>query len=125
MYYAGDTDTNTGVIVSAILKNPSISTPAKYAFLYTEQGPYMDYLQAWIDVTGRRTTYVEVSQEQYEALWGKEFGEEMALMFKAFEKEGDWGKAHKPDVVTPKDLGIKEGEMVGLKATLEREKHRL
>lgn len=125
MYYAGDTDTNTGVIVSAILKNPSVSTPAKYAFLYTEQGPYKDYLQAWIDVTGRRTTYVEVSQEQYEGLWGKEFGEEMALMFKAFEKEGDWGKAHKPDVVTPKDLGIKEGEMVGLKATLEREKHRL
>ncbi|KAM0713958.1 hypothetical protein Q7P37_010921 [Cladosporium fusiforme] len=109
IYYAGDTDINTGVIVSAILKNPSISTPPP----------------TWIDVTGRRGTYLEVSQAQYESLWGKEFGEEMALMFKAFEQESDWGKAHAPDVITPTDLGIKEGDLLGLKATLEREKYRL
>lgn len=125
MYYAGDGDYNTGVFVSAIIAKPEISTPAKYAFVYTEQGPFRDYLQAWSDVTGRRATLVYVPQPEYESIWGKDFGEEMALMFKAFEPESDWGKAHKPDVITAEDLGISGSELIGLKATLEREKHRL
>jgi hypothetical protein len=85
----------------------------------------MDYLQAWIDVTGRRATYLQVSQPDYEAVWGKEFGEEMALGLNLSEAESDWTAAHKADVITAEDLGIKEGELVGLRETLEREKHRL
>ena len=59
-----------GVFVSAILAKPDISTPAKYASVYTEQGPFKVYLQASIEVTGRRAPYVQVSQEQFEAIWG-------------------------------------------------------
>jgi hypothetical protein len=125
IFYAGDTSTNPGTFVSAILAKPHISTPAKYVFVYTEQGPFSDYLQAWSDVTGKRATYVQVSQEQYEAIWGKEFGEEMALMFRSFEPEEDWGKAHKGDVVTGAELGIERGRLVGVRECLEREKHRL
>jgi hypothetical protein len=85
----------------------------------------MDYLQAWIDVTGRRATYLQVSQPEYEGVWGKEFGEEMALGLNVSEAESDWTVAHKPDVITAEELGINEGELVGLRETLEREKHRL
>ena len=125
IFYAGDASHNTGIFVSAILAHPEVSTPAKYAFVFTEQGPYMDYLKAWIDVTGRRATYVQVSQPDYEGLWGKEFGEEMGLGLRVSEAESDWTAAHKTDLVTAEELGIREGELVGLRETLEREKHRL
>ncbi|KAM0710758.1 hypothetical protein Q7P35_001496 [Cladosporium inversicolor] len=125
IYYSGDVDTNIGVFASAILAKPHISTPAKYAFVYTEQGPYIDYYQAWSEVTGKRVTFVQVGQEQYESVWGKEFGEELAAMFRSFEPESDWGKPYGGDVVTAGDLGIGRGELLGLKETLEREKHRL
>ena len=125
IFYAGDASHNTGIFVSAILAHPEVSTPAKYAFVFTEQGPYMDYLQAWIDVTGRRATYVQVSQPDYEEIWGKEFGEEMGLGLRVSEADSDWTAAHKTDLVTAEELGIREGELVGLRETLEREKHRL
>ena len=125
IYYSGDVDTNIGVFASAILAKPQISTPAKYAFVYTEQGPYSDYYQAWSEVTGKRVTFVQVGQEQYESVWGKEFGEELAVMFKSFEPESDWGRPYGGDVVTAQDLGIKREELLGLKETLKREKNRL
>lgn len=68
---------------------------------------------------------MQVAQPEYESVWGKDFGEEMAVMLKAFEPQRDWGYAHQLDVVTAEDLGIERGELVGLKETLEREKHRL
>jgi hypothetical protein len=68
---------------------------------------------------------VQVSQPDYEGLWGKEFGEEMGLGLRVSEAESDWTAAHKADVVTAGELGIKEGELVGLRATLERERYRL
>lgn len=125
LYYSGDVDTNVGVFTSAILAKPHISTPAKYAFVYTEQGPYRDYFQAWSEVTGKRVTFVQVGQEEYEDVWGKEFGAELGVMFRSFEPESDWGKPYGGDVVTAEDLGIRKEELLGLKETLEREKHRL
>jgi hypothetical protein len=125
MYYAGDEQTNAGVFVSAILAKPDVSTPAKYAFVYTEQGPYRDYFQAWAEVAGRRTTFVQISQAEYESVWGKEFGEEIAIMLKSFEPEADWTKPYGKDVVTAEDLGIRKEELIGLREALEREKHRL
>lgn len=85
-----------------------------------------DYLQAWIDVTGRRTTYAQISQSEYESLWGKEFGEEMVVMFKTFEVGNkDYDRAHRPNVISAEDLGIAKEDLIGHKTTLEREKHRL
>lgn len=118
IYYAGDVEHNAGVFVNAILKNPAVSLPAKYAFLYTSQGSMQQYLQAWIDVTGRRTTFVTVSLDEYEQIWGP-YGKEIGLMLKAFEPVNDWTKPYQPDVIAAKDLGIAEDELVDLKAALE------
>jgi hypothetical protein len=41
------------------------------------------------------------------------------------EVESDWTAAHKGEVVTAKELGIERGELIGLRETLERERHRL
>jgi hypothetical protein len=49
----------------------------------------------------------------------------MSLGLNISEAESDWTAAHKADVITAEDLGINEGELVGLRETLEREKHRL
>ena len=67
---------------------------------------------------------MQVSQAEYESVWGEEYGKEIAIMLKAFEKEGDWTKPYGEDVVTAEDLGIKE-ELIGLREALEKEKHRL
>ena len=69
MYIAGDTNHNVGVFVSAILKRPEISLPAKYAFVYTEVIPFKDMLLAWSEVTGRRATFIQCSLQEYEEVW--------------------------------------------------------
>lgn len=68
---------------------------------------------------------MQVGQDTYESVWGKEFGEELAVMFRSFEPESDWGKPYGGDVVTAEDLGIKREDLLGLKETLWREKERL
>jgi hypothetical protein len=119
--FAGDVENNAGLFVKAILANPEVSLPAKYAFLYTSQGTFQDYLQAWINVTGRRTTFVTTSLEKYEQMWGP-YGTEIGLMLKACEGVSDWAEAYKSDVVTAKDLKIPEGTLVDLQAALEKDK---
>jgi hypothetical protein len=78
-------------------------------------------LQAWIDVTGRRTTFISTSLEEYEELWGP-FGKEVGLMLRAFEPVSDWSTPYEPDVVTAGCLGIAEGSLIDLKAALEKDK---
>jgi hypothetical protein len=119
--FAGDVENNTGLFVKAILANPEVSLPAKYTFLYTSQGTFQDYLQAWINVTGRRTTFVTTSLEKYEQIWGP-YGTEIGLMLKACEGVSDWSEAYGSDVVTAKDLKIPEGTLVDLQAALEKDK---
>lgn len=124
LYNAGDESHNTGVFVSAILRKPKVSLPAKYAFVYTERVSFQEYLQPRNDVTGRRETFVQVSVEQYEELWGP-FGKELALMFEAFEKQPDWSVAAKDEVVTAEDLGIASEELLGTRAALEKNRDKL
>ncbi|KAI5270100.1 hypothetical protein E4T47_06494 [Aureobasidium subglaciale] len=117
IYFAGDIPTNAGIFVSAILKNPTTSLPAKYAFLYTSQGTMQVYLQAWINVTGRQTTFITTTLDNYEKIWGP-FGREVGLMLKAFAHVKDWTTPYGSDVVTAKELGIDEGELVDLEPAL-------
>lgn len=119
--FAGDVENNAGLFIKAILTNPDVSLPAKYAFLYTSQGTFQDYLQAWINVTGRRTTFVSTTLEKYEEMWGP-YGTEIGLMLKACEGVDDWSKAYGSDVVSAKDLRIPEGALVDLQAALEKDK---
>lgn len=124
LYFAGDIEHNAGVFVNAILAHPEVSLPAKYAFLYTSQGTIQEYLQAWIDVTGRRATFVPTSLDRYEQVWGP-FGKEVGLMLKAFEPVSDWTAPYQPDVVTARDLGLDDEDLCDLKAALEKDKELL
>lgn len=83
-----------------------------------------EYLQAWIDVTGRRATFVQTSLAQYEQMWGP-MGREVGLMLQAFEAVTDWTSPYKPDVVTAKDLGLAEGNLIDLRAAVEKDKELL
>ncbi|THW13254.1 hypothetical protein D6D19_08883 [Aureobasidium pullulans] len=117
--FAGDVSHNVGIFVSAILNRPDISLPAKYAFMYTSQGTFQDYLQAWINVTGRKTVFVPTSLESYEQMWGP-FGKEIGLMFKAFAGVDDWTVPYGADVVTAVDLGIPEDTLIDLQPALQK-----
>lgn len=122
---AGDVENNVGHFVKAILAKPEVSLPAKYAFLYTSQGTFQDYLQAWINVTGRRTTFVTTTLENYEQMWGPH-GLEVGLMLKACEGVStSWADAYGSDVVSAKDLSVSEGTLIGLQAALEKDKELL
>ena len=110
--------------MNAILANPSVTLPAKYAFLYTSQGTMQEYLQAWIDITGRRATFVSTSLERYEQIWGP-FGKELGLMLQTFEARSDWTAPYQSNVVTAKDLGLNGEDLCDLKAALEKNKELL
>ncbi|KAK5701498.1 hypothetical protein LTR97_004313 [Elasticomyces elasticus] len=117
MFCAGDTEKNVGTFVHAILSKPEISLPAKYAFAYSDALPFNKMLESWSEVTGKRSTFVECTQEEYGKMWGI-FGVELALQFKALEAQPDWTVPYKGDVVTAKELGIKAEELVNLKDAL-------
>ena len=117
---AGDVSVNIGVYVSAILRNPSVSLPAKYTFLVTENITIADTLKVWSEVTGKDAEYVEVSAEKFDALYPK-MGGELAAQLKWGETVPDWGKLGS-GLLSGKDLGVDEKELVGLKGFLEGSK---
>ena len=117
---AGDVSTNIGLYVSAILRNPSVSLPAKYTFVTTENISFADTLKAWSEVTGKEAEYVEVSAEKFDRIFPK-FGGELAAQFKWGETVRDWGTLS-GGLVSRQELGVDEKELVGLKASLEKMK---
>lgn len=114
---AGDVNVNIGVYVSAILRNPSASLPAKYAFVTTEDISFADTLKTWSEVSGKEAEYVEISAEQFDAMAPK-FGGELAAQFKWGETVPDW-KVLKKGIVSANDLGVDKKELIGLKGYLE------
>ena len=81
---AGDVSVNVGLYVSAILANPSVSLPSKYALVVTENISVADTLKVWSEVTGKEAEYVEVSAEKFDALFPG-MGGELAAQLK-------WGR---------------------------------
>lgn len=114
---AGDVSINIGLYVRAILRNPSASLPAKYAFVSTEDISHADTLKTWSEVTGKETEYVEVSVEKFNAQFGGAGGE-FAAQLKWGETVPDW-RGLKSGIVSARDLGVEEKELVGLKGYLE------
>lgn len=117
---AGDVSTNIGLYVSAILRNPSVSLPAKYTLVTTENISLADTLKAWSEVTGKEAEYVEVSADKFDGIFPK-FGGELAAQLKWGETVRDWGTLS-GGLVSRKELGVDEKELVGLKASLEKMK---
>lgn len=114
---AGDVSVNVGLYVSAILRNPSVSLPAKYTVVVTENISVADTLKTWTEVTGKEAEYVEVSPEKFDRLYPRAGGE-LAAGLKWEETVRDW-RDLKEGMVSGKDLGVDEEKLVGLKGFLE------
>lgn len=114
---AGDVSVNIGLYVAAILRNPSVSLPAKYIFLITESISFADATKVWSEVTGKEAVYVEVSAEKFDILFPK-FGGELAAQMKWGEALEEWSSL-KEGMVSGRELGVDEKGLVGFKAFLE------
>ena len=120
---AGDVEVNVGIFVRQLLANPRLSH-GKYAHVCTENLPYSDLLKIWAEVVGKEATYVEVSSATFEELWPMG-GKDIAQQFEFGQAIGDWEAHCKKDLLTPAQLGIKEGELVGVKQAFEKMKDKL
>ena len=124
MPISGDIEHNVGAFVNAALRKPSISTPAKYAFVHTDVLRYDDVLKIWSEVTGRRATYIECTDEEATRLFSL-FGTELAKQFRMNEVAPDWGAANKGDVLGAKELGISADDLIDFKSSLEKNKDKM
>ena len=115
---AGDMQVTPGIWVKAILENPSKSQ-GKYALLSTETLSFAEYLETWSQVTGKRSSYVECSVDDWVKVWGPP-GQELALQFQWGETVKDWWDEFIPEPrVSAEELGISM-EGIGTKAALEK-----
>lgn len=108
---AGDITVNTGVMVKAILSNPSKTLGGKYAFGKVETMSSGDYLQLWAKATGKRAHYLQVSMEEFERLFADGWGRELGLMLQLAELRGEQAWSGQGELVTAADLGV-QGELV-------------
>ena len=115
---AGDVSVNIGVYACAILANPEITLPAKYTLIQTETVSHEGVVKTWSEVTGKKAEYVQTSMSVFAKLFGN-MGRELAHQCMWFEDVQGWG-ALRMGLLTAKDLGIDEDELVGLKECLGR-----
>ena len=83
--------------------------------------PHTEIIKIWADAAGKPAKFVECTFESFVELFGV-FGEEFARQLKWGEVAGDWVTfpgAEGGERVSEKDLGIQEGEVVGLKGCLQ------
>ncbi|KAK6431714.1 hypothetical protein LTR95_012123 [Oleoguttula sp. CCFEE 5521] len=120
--FGGDITTNVGIFVGAILAKPDVSR-GKAVLVKTEDGSLREYVQPFIDVTGRRTTILQVTIDQYEQIYGP-YGKELGLMFLALGSNSDWAGAYSKmyEFADAKDLGIDESKLVRHAAAVEKDK---
>lgn len=113
---AGDLTHSGGIWVRQILANPSLSK-AKYAMVATETLSFAEMLAVWSEVTGKQGLYVACSPAEYAALWGTA-GEELSDQLQFGELVDDWEAGSGVEFVGKEALGIKEGDVRGLRETL-------
>ena len=111
---SGDTRSNVGLFVSAILANPRVSLPGKFVVVTTQTLSAGDVLKTWSAVTGKAAEYVKVSLEDFDRVWPM-WGMEMGLMLKFWDEARDKSWSGEEGIIGAKELGIKESELVGLK----------
>lgn len=75
-----------------------------------------EMLKIWSEVTGRQGVYMQTSVEGYVEAWGIG-GQELVDQLVFGEVAVDWVAG--VDLVGMQELGIKEEEVLGLRATLE------
>lgn len=114
---AGDISVNVGVVVKAIVSNPSKTLGGKYVLLEVQIISNGEYLQLWGKVTGRKVHYLQVSLEEYNKLFPK-WGAEVVVSMQYFEYATKvWSGDKEP--LTAADLGVQPGELATLEKAFE------
>lgn len=114
---AGDISVNVGVVVKAIVSNPSKTLGGKYVLLEVQIISNGEYLQLWGKVTGRKVHYLQVSLEEYNKLFPK-LGAEVVVSMQYFEYATKaWSGDKEP--LTAADLGVQPGELATLEKAFE------
>ena len=120
-----DIDNNVPVFIKYTLARPDLTLPAKVVSVHTDIRPYRDALTAWSEVSGKRAEFITVPDESYIKLLGV-FGKELADQFHLNEQEPDWAKGRgEGEVVTAKELGIPDSELLDYRQSLEANKEKL
>ena len=122
MHLSGDVETNVGLFVHAIVTQPKISLPGKYAFVSTDYIPYPEVFKTWGEVMGKNVTYIECNREQAVAMFGF-WIDELVTQLDMNAIAPDWTKGYE-GVLFAKDFGIQD-KMVGHKASLEMHKDKM
>ncbi|KAI9708153.1 MAG: hypothetical protein M1820_004107 [Bogoriella megaspora] len=120
----GSVGHNLGVFVHAILSNPKLTLGGKYLNVKTEVLSFQQILDIWSEVSGKNAVYAELGVDEFIKLWGP-FGKEMAMQYKFGEvAKGDWEvlAREKGLLLTPEEVGIKQGDLKGTKETFQEMK---
>ncbi|KAH9220803.1 hypothetical protein DL95DRAFT_478045 [Leptodontidium sp. 2 PMI_412] len=112
---SGDVPNNTGKFVQAILENPSKSQ-GKYVKVATEIITFREVYKVWSEVTGKPSSLVSISGEQFEDFWGTP-GKELAAQYTFGAEYSDWGVGGEV-FLTAEELGLQKGDLIGLKQVL-------
>ncbi|KAJ4393050.1 hypothetical protein N0V93_002256 [Gnomoniopsis smithogilvyi] len=112
---AGDMTINPGIWVRQILATGSRAF-GKYANVALEKMSHEEMLASLSKIIGKPAILVECSVESYVQLWGPPAAE-MALQFQYSELCDPW--AERKDSISPKELGINIGEVVGFYGAIQ------
>ena len=88
----------------------------RYANVALEKLTFQEMVDVWSEVTGKSCVFAEVSMETVTKLYG-DMGNELAKQFKYGEACDPWEVTE--DFISPEELGIDPGEVVGFKGTIE------
>ena len=103
----GDARKNVGVFVKAILSQPEKTLNGKFVLAYAEETTAGAMLQTWGKAQDKQTQYVQVNDETFNAIWPM-WAEEIGVMMQFWEEVGDKSWSGEKEILTKKDLGIKE-----------------
>ncbi|KAI4608552.1 hypothetical protein J4E83_008988 [Alternaria metachromatica] len=112
---AGDMTVNPGIWVRQVLATGG-KAYGRYANVALEKMTYQEMVDVWSKVTGKSCVFAELSMETAAKLYG-DVGNELALQFKYGEACDPWEVTEK--FVSPEELGIDAGEVVGFRSTIE------
>jgi hypothetical protein len=106
---------NPGIWVRQVIASGD-KAYGKYANVALEKWTFQEMLDAWSEITGKKSVFVEITMEAATKLYG-DAGNELALQFKYGEACDPWEETH--DHISPDALGIEKDEVVGFRGTIE------
>lgn len=114
----GSPSANIGTFVVAIFNQPKKTLGGKFVTAYVEETTTGQMLKEWSEVTGKKSTYVQTSLEDFSAIWPM-WGFEMGVMMKMWDEVREKSWSGEEGILTKDDLGLTGTDFVGSKGALE------